>query len=427
MALARTSLRGFLTHAKYVLHSAGSSKSPVTFVVGNESADLDSICSAIVYSYIATISPQARKPPTFHIPLLNLPKADIALRTELLTLLPKANITKDHLITLDDLGDVDSLEKRFPPAETRWILVDHNALQGKLGQLYDKHVVGTIDHHEDEGRVPKDNEDEPRIITTCGSCSSLVINHFRHAWDSWFLYVSFSGAANGQGDNLIEDGAFATLWDAQVAQLALAAILIDTADLKDKHKTTQYDREAVEYLESKIKLSPKLGKDYRRSEFYDLISEAKRSLDSLSIRNILRKDYKQWTEGGLVLGTSSVVQPHSYLASKAQDEEQGDLVDQSKSFASDVGLDIMSVMTAFASDDGVFHREVSLLSRNDRARRVVEQFAKDASQQLGLQEETRKEDDEDGCFYILWNQSELAASRKQIAPLMRKAMASVGE
>jgi len=387
--------------------------------------DLDSICSAVVYSYIASISPQHRKPAVFHIPLLNIPRADIALRPELLAALPYANIGKEHLITLDDLGDESTWERRIPPADTRWILVDHNTLQGKLGQLYGKSVVGTIDHHVDEGSVPHDMENEPRIIGTSGSCASLVVNHFAPTWDSWFLYVSFSGAANGQGDNLIEDGAFATLWDAQVAHLALAAALIDTTDLEDANKTTQHDRQAVGYLEAKIKLSQKMGKTYNRRAFFELVAGAKQDLDGLSVRDVLRKDYKQWTEGRLLLGTSSVVQPLSYLEAKARKEGNGDedLAELSARFAAEREMDVLAIITGYTTEGGAFHREVSLLSHSESGKRVILQFEKAAGPQLQLQEQVRTE--ERGRFRVAWQQGNLAASRKQVAPMLREAMLTV--
>lgn len=298
--------------------------------------------------------------------------------------------------------------------------MDHNALQGTLGQLYNTRIVGTVDHHTDEGIVPQDVTDEPRIIETAGSCSSLIVNHFQQQWDAWFLYVSFSGAANGQGDNLIEDGAFATLWDAQVAQLALAAILADTTDLEDEHKTTQHDRDAVTYLEAKIKMSPRVGKEYKHDEFFKLVSDAKHNLDGLSIRDILRKDYKQWTEHGLVLGTSAVVQPIGYMERKVQGEGNGDLVTQTMAFATEMDLNVMAILTTFEVDGGQFHRELLVMSRDDRGKQMVERFIEQSSQTLKLDEVDRR--DEDGCYSISWKQGNLAASRKQVAPLLRKAM-----
>lgn len=428
-----------MVHAKYLLRVAQNKQTPVTFVIGNESAgmlisrrgcdtltdlskDLDSISSAIVYSYIATISPQSRKPAVFHVPVINIPKADVSLRPELIALLPKANINREHLITLDDLGDPSTYEERLPPEQTRWILVDHNALQGKLGELYSSRVVGTIDHHEDEGKVPQDVEGEPRTITTCGSCSSLIINHFRNQWDSWFLTVSFSGAANGQGDNLIEDGAFATLWDAQVAHMSLAAVLVDTANLKDDNKTTEQDRQAVEYLETKIKMSLKLGKDYDRDNFFDAMQKAKEDLGPLSIRDILRKDYKEWRDGDVVLGTSAVVRPFAFLSKKADEEGKGDMIDHCKAFAEQRGLSVVSVMTAYTDEDGSFARQLLVVGGSEKGRKVIEQFRQTSVDDLDLQQ--LEQGDDQGWLHFIWQQRNLAASRKQVAPLLRQAMSS---
>ena len=222
---------------------------------------------------------------------------------------------------------------------------------------------------------------------------------------------------------MIEDGSFATLWDAQLAHLALASILIDTTNLENKHKTTPEDREAVEYLESKIKMSSKMGKGYNRQELYRLISEAKASLDSLDIQGILRKDYKEWSEAGMVLGISSVVKPHSYLESKTANESGRHLVDECRVYAANKKLTIMSVLTAFANIDGVFQRELSLLSNQEKGKKVIEGFAEGAGKELKL-EQTHHSDDA-GWLCMVWDQGDLASSRKQVAPLLRSAMSSV--
>ncbi|KAF4555128.1 Exopolyphosphatase-like protein [Elsinoe fawcettii] len=416
MALARTSLRGFLTHTRYHLQVAQQRRSPITFVIGNESADLDSISSAILYAYIATISPATS--PAIHVPLLNIPKSDLSLRPELLAILPRANITPSHLLTLDDLGDLSTLPSRLPPSTTRWILVDHNALQGTLGQHYASSVAGVIDHHVDEGIVPSDAT--PRVIETCGSCSSLIIQDLRNKWDAWFLTVSFSGAANGQGDNLIEDGAFATLWDAQVAFLGLASVLIDTANLQDMNKTTERDRVAVEYLEAKVRMSAKVGRGYERERFFGEVTRAKEDLGGMGVRDVLRKDYKMWEEREGRLGTAAVVRSWGYLEEKAEGEEKGGLVEQCRAFAEEHGLEVLSVMTAYTGEGGGFERQLMVGAGREKGREVVERFRKIAVKELDLQE--IQHGDEKGWRTFVWQQKNLAASRKQIAPLLRKAM-----
>jgi exopolyphosphatase len=351
---------------------------------------------------------------------LNIPKADIRLRPELLTLLPHANIDSDHLITLDDLPDLSNIESLLSPHLTRWILVDHNALQGKLGAIYSGTVVGVVDHHADEGKVPRDTASEPRIITTSGSCTSLVINHCRAAWDKLAL------GASAQGDSSVEDEAVTSLWDAQVAQLALASVIIDTQNLKDKHKTTEHDEHATTYLEAKITSCRKISTQFDRTTFYDEINNAKQDLTRLTFEEILRKDYKKWTENGLDLGTSAVVQPISFLKTKINKDSNSvqyqALLEASKKFARERDLCVFSIMTAFQSEKGEFARELAVLAVDEKGFAICKKFAESSGQKLGLSDVDSEEASEH--WFRAWKQGSLSSSRKQVAPLLREAMSA---
>ena len=148
-----------------------------------------------------------------YIPLLNIPSSDIDLRTEFTKLFSHANILPSHLITLDDLPPPSDLEDKLRPANTRWILVDHNSLQGNLGTIYASRVHGVIDHHEEENAVPKDTEPEPRIVEKSGSCSSLVIRNFKSKWDALANSTLSSGAAHAQSsDSTIDDSVVTQGW-----------------------------------------------------------------------------------------------------------------------------------------------------------------------------------------------------------------------
>lgn len=388
--------------------------------------DLDSITSSIVYAYLRSITHSTKSSSALHIPVLNIPKADIDLRPELLTLLPRANISKDHLITLDDLPDLGSIKETLAPELTRWFLVDHNALQGKLGAIYSDRVVGVIDHHADENRVPKDTGDEPRIIETSGSCTTLIVNHCREAWDNLSSGTSSTGAAQAQGDTLMEDEAVTSLWDAQVAQLALASVLIDTINLQDEHKTTELDERAVIYLEAKINRCAKLATQFDRGAFFDEIIEAKRNLDSLTLEEIFRKDYKQWTENGLVLGTSAVAQPIQFLKRKINDDNSStdykSLLEAAKKFARERDSCIFSIMCGYADEEGKLAKQLAVLAVDEKGVSICNKFRDDAIQKFQLEEVDA--DESDGQWFYVWQQRNLSPSRKQIAPLIREAMSA---
>ena len=107
-----------------------------------------------------------------YVPLTNIPASDIQLRPEFLALLPHANIESRHLITLDDLPALPDIQSQLAPENTRWILVDHNVLQGQLGTIYAHRVGGVIDHHDDENKY---ENDERKRTDACIHCT-----HARH-------------------------------------------------------------------------------------------------------------------------------------------------------------------------------------------------------------------------------------------------------
>ncbi|KAK0663292.1 putative exopolyphosphatase [Lasiodiplodia hormozganensis] len=425
-AFPRNSIRSFLVHAKSALRTAIANRERVTFVIGNESADLDSLTCSLLYAYVRSQRPPPNAFTPLYIPVVNIPAADISIRPEFLDLLPHANLQPQHLITLDDLPSLEAIGQALPPENTKWILVDHNALQGILGKVYGGRVGGVIDHHEDEHKVPEDTADEPRVISKSGSCSSLVAEFVRPAWDALSSVSGSSGAAHGQADETANDAVQVRLWDAQAAQLALASILIDTTNLTSKDKTTQHDVAASGYLEAKVMLCDRTNPEFNRDKFYDEINRAKQDIGRLALIDILRKDYKQWNEGGVKLGISSVVKPLDFLQAKAKQEKHANLsfCDALGEFAKQRELDMYAIMTAFTNDDGEFCRQLLLWGISDRAVAQARAFAESAAEELGLQEL-------EGEFHVpghhagwkkAWRQRNIAASRKQVAPLLREKM-----
>ncbi|KAF2993061.1 Exopolyphosphatase [Curvularia kusanoi] len=431
MAVPRNSLRGFLTHAKDALRSAASSNQKVTLVIGNESAaDLDSMTCQILYAYVRSMAPPKNAFTPLYIPVTNMPASGIQMRPEFQAVFKYANIEPAHLITLDDLPALSEIQAKLKPENTKWILVDHNALQGQLGKIYSSQVQGVIDHHDDEAKVPKDTGDEPRIIEKSGSCTSLVTNFIRPTWDALSGSAVSSGAAHAQGDSLSDDDAVVKRWDASVAQLGLASILIDTANLEDKTKTTEHDRKAVEYLEAKILLCPQLATSFDRTAFYEAIDAAKKDIASLRLQDILQKDYKEWEQdNGQKLGISSVVKPISFLQDKANEEASSPsskaFLDQLQSFAKDRDLDLYSIMTTSTSSDGEFQRELLLWAFTDKAVSWAKSFAETSREELGLEDWDGASDvaasEGNEQWRRVWWQRQVQHSRKRVAPLLRQA------
>lgn len=414
--MARMSMRAFLSRAKQTLHQLLESNGNVhaSFVIGNESADLDSITCALVYAYIQSSSAISRKNDKYWIPITNIPQADLSLRPELTALLRHADLKPADLITLDDIGGI---ETKVSPDNTTWTLVDHNVLQGEVGKRYSRHVTGVIDHHEDEGQVSQ--HADPRVIAKTGSCNSLVVNYCRSAWDDVSGLATNVGAAHGQDDRAVDDFAYTSTWDAHVAKLSLGAILIDTNQLKSKDKTTDHDRKAVKYLEAKIGISRKIGPSYDRASFFQELIEAKLSLDDLSFTDLLRKDFKQWTEGDLTLGMASCVRSLEYMQQKSND-----FAADSIEFAKSRELDLFAI-GASHRDRGSHERQLLLIAvKEGRPVEVAKKFEQTCARdlQLHMNEATATSTSNWAPHFRSWEQKNLAASRKQIAPLLRSCM-----
>ena len=356
---------------------------------------------------------------------MNIPASGLRLRPEFTAVCAHANIPLDRLITLDDL-----LSRTKPLSNTRWILVDHNRLQGDLGKLYSSRVQGVIDHHEEENAVPEYTDPEPRVIEKCGSCTSLVVRQCKAEWDSISSSSLSTGAAHGQREVAIDDSIVTQGWDAQLAKMALASILIDTANLKAPGKVRQVDRDSVHYLEARIHISSKDARMWNRDRYYTEIDQAKRDIGSLNLTEILVKDYKGWTENGANLGISSVVKPLDFLVQKASEEKPPFLEDQLQHFIGDRDLSVFAIMTTSTSSEGSFERELLVQARPSASSSAIK-FAERSVSDLLLEDldidgiPTQNEPGQ--VWRKIWVQKDVSKSRKQVAPLLRQAMANADD
>ena len=308
--------------------------------------------------------------------------------------------------------------------------MDHNKLQGSLGNQYSSRVRGVIDHHEEENAVPENTDPEPRVVEKCGSCTSLVVRQCKPAWDSISSSSLSTGAAHGQGEVAVNDSAVTQVWDAQVAKMALASILVDTANLSAPGKVEQVDRDSVDYLEAKIQLSSKDAATWCRDLYYKEIDEAKRNISSLSLIEVLIKDYKGWTESGAKLGISSVVKPLDFLVQKASEEKLPSFEEQLQQFMDDRDLSVFAIMTTSTSSKGEFQRELLVQARSSASSWAIN-FAEQGVSDFQLEDLNIKgvsTQDKPGQYWRkVWLQKDLSKSRKQVAPLLRKAMTSLNE
>ncbi len=144
---------------------------------------------------------------------------------------------------------------------------------------------------------------------------------------------------------------------------------------------------------------------------------------SRSLTDILRKDYKQWTEAkDVVLGTIAVVKCMSWILEQAAGKEK--FLAVVKDFAQERDLSICSIMTTSQSDDGVFRRELFVWGLNKKGVKIAKKFEAEAREKLGLIQWIDDSLDLDGDqqWRRCWWQESVENSRKQVAPLLRTSI-----
>ena len=201
-----------------------------------------------------------------------------------------------HALSLAGINPSKDLlySDELPPFPTdKYILVDHNRLGRRFIEASpNARVVAVIDHHEDEGLYTQ-SADPRMIVVPTGSCSSLVTRILSQA----------------SPDNL----------PAELAKLLLCAILIDTNGLKSGGKAETIDRESAARLAVRSKIadahsptksgfamstSSRPTSPPQESSLQDLsviqhltaaLQTKKNSVAHLSTRDLLRRDYKEYT------------------------------------------------------------------------------------------------------------------------------------
>ncbi|KAI9891215.1 MAG: Exopolyphosphatase [Vezdaea aestivalis] len=383
-------------------------------VIGNESGDLDSFISAILYAYLRT---QTSK--TICVPVMNFPRGDISIRPELAQLFRLCHIEPSALVTQDNLsGPLELL-----PENTKWILVDHNVPNSSFRQQYGSCVIGVIDHHEDEGFVPllRDRARlEPRTFTNCFSCTSLVVNHYAAEW------------------NLDRKTAFPSILSASLAQFALVSILIDTSNNLEREtirdgappsRSNAIDIQAVEFLEDVILNDQAESVDYNRTGLFNTMQEAKMNVQHLEPNDLLRKDYKEWSDPawfGQKLGISSVTMPAEEIFilpgvhMRPNKLTRGDV----STFMQSRDLYIYAIMTVSTTTNGDTKREILVFISYAEQQGFLTSFASIACVQLRLLN-GRAADYEQMIGTQAgraWQIGDTSMSRKDVAPLLRRAV-----
>ena len=229
-----------------------SNSAPVTLVMGNEAADLDSIVSAITYALHVTRRScidyewMDRDPPDpvtgapngwnnekesqcelrFAVPYVAVPRADLPLRGDAAWLLDDIGVDVDSIVFADDL---DPLALDASGRLRDVVLVDHNVPPAKHISLLEK-TTRVIDHHVDEERYPLDGTCTV-MIGPVGSCATLIAEQTCEEAEigiDGMLGEGYVGNARG-------------LYHGPLAKMVCSAILLDTQNLDVNNERTRLE------------------------------------------------------------------------------------------------------------------------------------------------------------------------------------------
>lgn len=365
------------------LRDLASGSQDWTVVTGNEAGDLDSIASAIGYAFLSGDSNI--------IPLVQTPRDSLHLRPENMLAFSRASVDSALLLTSSDIPPPPA------PQPSKYVLVDHNRLLPSLSG----EVVAILDHHSDEEQHPNAN---PRVIKPVGSCASLVGTHFSDKWKT------------GSTDNL-----------QSVALLLLSAILIDTGGLKAGGKAVDTDYEAAKLLVPHTGLAtassmanvegqvPSALDQYSRQ-----LLATKSSVEHLSTKDLLRRDYKEYVYADLRVGLATVPIGLKFLVKRNTEEFWNDV----DAYMADQKLDILGVLTTYRSAKKRKHRRQLLFvvkpGNPDLEDKVFTGIGRDSE----LQCEERRIAGMGKRRARCWRQGNVKATRKQVAPLVKRILES---
>ncbi len=379
--------------AAQALKCARQCDGKVRIVMGNESADLDSMVCALLYA--VHLSKMHGAPA---IPLFNIPREEFELRLDAKYLFERVGIDVGNIPHLEEVETV------WEKADVQLTLVDHNVLADRQKGLRDK-VVQIIDHHEDEKMFNVD-----QVIEMVGSCTSLVLEKIQ------------------KEGKVYEEEEF--LRDKGIAEIALAAILLDTGNLdRSKKKFEDVDIFWANRMSEIADLSQFQGNSLkeRMDAFYDTLLKMRTDVSLLNTSQLLRKDLKFCSLGEIKLGISAI--PICLEDWRKIDPQ---MIEALSLFANRFELSLVVVMTAFTeSSTNGFSRELLVYSNEIHGAffqkfqaKILEGNSRDSAEESSLRLEAIPIV-ASYPYVAAYKQHNVLASRKQVMPLVLSLLAKL--
>ncbi|XP_075301246.1 exopolyphosphatase PRUNE1 isoform X2 [Opisthocomus hoazin] len=347
----------------------------VHVVMGNEACDLDSTVSALALAYF--LAQTAPAPRAAFIPVLNIPRADFALRTETTFLLREQGIPAASLVFRDEV-DLGALHRAGLLTLT---LVDHHVLPGADAAL-EEAVVEVLDHRPLEGARAAGCRVTAEPV---GSCATLVTERI----------------AQGPPGVL----------DRPTAALLHGTILLDCVNLSPAAgKVTPRDVACVSLLEERFPELP------ARDTIFEALQAAKFDVSGLTTEQMLRKDLKVLSGDELLLAVSAIYEDLETFLRRPGLLRDLDAFCQARGYAG------LVAMTISFNEHYEPSRQLAVYSRRETLRSAVCRALEEATEPPLLLQPLGSPWPCVGSYA----QGNALASRKKVLPVLRAALGPAG-
>lgn len=378
-----------------------------TFVLGNEGGDLDSMTAALSWAYHLEHSTKNTSAPVKAIALLQTPTDALDLRPENKVALANSQMSTGHsdLLTSDELPeDPETLSRKIKGI----VIVDHPV---PLRKWNDARILSIFDHHEDSGAGP---DAKPRIFEKTASCTTIIARQMLDELEALPREYHMPH---------------------ELLELMLGAIAIDSSGLQHE-KTTEADVEVSQRVLERSNWHKKKLK-HVMADLDDDLSDAKKDISDLKLRDLLRRDWK-----GDLIDTPSPRTPTvsvGYASVPYSLEEQIERTEFKALFdwfavhaawTAEVGTDISVTLTKYKIRDEKGKkqkiREIILVVRDDvrvdddQADEIFAVVKKAIEEHPTLNAKPWHRAKELGRRQMAWTHD--GAGRKEIRPIVEKAV-----
>ncbi|PWZ00999.1 hypothetical protein BCV70DRAFT_199361 [Testicularia cyperi] len=381
-----------------------------TVVMGNEGGDLDSMTAALTWAYhlshVTLHEPQPRKA----IALLQTPADALDLRPENKLALDNSKMSSGHrdLLTIDELPEPpQALAAKLQGI----VLVDHPL---PLSVWKNAQILSIFDHHVDRGAAPNAH---PRVFESVASCTTIVA---RQMLDE---LQALPAPPSGPGEYHMPH---------ELLELVLDAIAIDSDGLNPKKSMpmdTIVSRRVLSRSnwrnESLVEVMGRLDKE---------LGKAKKDLSHLSVRDLLRRDWK-----GDVVQTIDEATPDIHLGFASTPVSLDDQISRTdtqsikawfsieRHWTAEISADVSLCLNKYKdpkSGDKV--REIILVVRHDRqlnrknADHLFKAISKALEHEFDLKPHHRAK--HLPGRQMVWTHDRADAGRKVVRPVVEKAV-----